>query len=279
MCAMDEYALTEERVRHARHAYYGAISYVDDKVGQLLAVLDATGMRDNTIVLFVSDHGDMLGERGLWYKMTFFEGSARVPLLFHAPKRFAPRRVSQPVSLVDLLPTLVELANDGQPPPFADHVDGHSLLPWLNGDERNWPETALSEYLGEGAIAPVLMIRRGRYKYIYGEPDPDQLYDLVADPHELNNLAGQPDYEAIRQSFKAEIQARWDPPALRNDIIASQRRRRFLAQSLMRGRYTPWDFQPYRDASKQYMRNHLDLNELERRARFPVPPIPVPDGS
>lgn len=279
MCAMDEYALTEERVRNARHAYYGAISYVDDKVGQLLGALDSTGLADDTIVLFVSDHGDMLGERGLWYKMTFFEGSARVPLIFHAPKRFPPRRVSQQVSLVDLLPTLVALAGDDKSPTFADHVDGHSLVPFLNADESNWPDTAFSEYLGEGAIAPLLMIRRGRYKYIFGEPDPDQLYDLVADPHELNNLATQPDYEATRQSFKAEVQQHWNLPELQNNIIASQRRRRFLAHSLMKGHYTPWDFQPYRDASKQYMRNHLDLNELERRARFPVPPIPVPDGN
>ena len=139
------------------------------------------------------------------------------------------------------------------------------------------PTPLFSEYLAEGAVAPVLMIRRGRYKYIFGEPDPDQLYDLVADPHELNNLAGQPDYEAIRHSFKAEVQERWNLSALRNNIIASQRRRRFLAQALMKGHYTPWDFQPYRDASKQYMRNHLDLNDLERRARFPVPCSP--DGN
>jgi choline-sulfatase len=278
MCAMDEYALTEERVRNARHAYYGAISYVDDKIGQLLRALDAAGMRDDTIVLFISDHGDMLGERGLWYKMSFFEWSARVPLIFHAPKHFAPRRVSQQVSLVDLLPTLVELANSGQPPIFADHVDGNSLIPLLNGQENNWPDIAFSEYLGEGVIAPVLMIRRGRYKYIFSEPDPDQLYDLESDPHELHNLAGLPDYETIRRNFRAETQARWNPPALRHDIIASQKRRHLLAQALMTGKHTPWDFQPYQDASKQYMRNHLDLNELERRARFPAPPVPAPDA-
>jgi choline-sulfatase len=177
-----------------------------------------------------------------------------------------------------LLPTLVELAGEGVPPTLADNVDGHSLVPLLNGAEANWPDTALSEYLAEGAVASVLMIRRGRYKYIFCEPDPNQLYDLVADPHELNNLARQPGYEALQQSFKAEVWERWNPPALRNNIIASQRRRRFLAQALLKGHYTPWDFQPYRDASKQYMRNHLDLNELERRSRFPTPAVPAPDG-
>ncbi len=276
MCAMDEYALTAERVRDARHAYYGAISYVDDKIGQILRALDATGRRDDTLVLFISDHGDMLGERGLWYKMTFFEWSARVPMIFHAPGSFTPRRVAQNVSLVDLLPTLVDWAGDGHGMDWADHVDGHSLGPLLSGEASGWPDTALGEYLGEGAAAPVLMIRRGRYKYVYGEPDPDQLYDLEADPHELNNLARLPDHETLRQSFHAEAQERWDPPALRRAVIASQRRRRLLARALMAGRHTPWDFQPYQDASKQYMRNHLDLNDLERRARFPPPAAPEP---
>ncbi len=277
MCAMDEYDLTEARVRNARHAYYGAISYVDDKVGQLLRALDATGRRDDTIVIFASDHGDMLGERGLWYKMTFFEWSARVPLIFHARGRFAPRRVAQHVSLVDLLPTLVALAGDGAQPDFADAVDGHSLVPLLQGDERGWADTALGEYLGEGAVAPVLMIRRGRYKYVYGEPDPEQLYDLVTDLHELNNLAGRAEHEAARRAFEAEVNERWEPRALRRRVIASQRRRRLLAAALMTGRHTPWDFQPHRDASKQYMRNHLDLNELERSARFPFAAPPEPD--
>jgi choline-sulfatase len=229
-------------------------------------------------VIFASDHGDMLGERGLWYKMTFFEWSARVPLIFHAPQRFAPQRVMQHVSLVDLLPTLVELASSDVPAEglYADNVDGRSLLPLLHGNAPNWPDTALSEYLGEGAIAPVLMIRRGRYKYIYCEPDPEQLYDLVSDPNELNNLADQREYETIRRAFHTELRQRWDPQALRQNVLASQKRRRLMAQALMTGDHTPWDFQPHRDASKQYMRNHLDLNDLERRARFPAPAVPEP---
>lgn len=274
MCAMDEYALTEERVRNARHAYYGAISYVDDKVGQLLHALDATGLRDNTIVIFASDHGDMLGERGLWYKMTFWEWSARVPLIIHAPKHFAARRVGQHVSLVDLLPTLVELAGGDLRRDLADTIDGQSLVPLLHEHSGDWTDTVASEYLGEGAAGPCVMIRRGRFKYIYSDGDPDQLFDLRADPHELRNVADHPDYAAMLHEFRAEVIARWQPDALRQQVIASQRRRRLLADALMQGRHTPWDFQPYRDASKQYMRNHLDLNDLERTARFPTPSLP-----
>jgi choline-sulfatase len=271
MCAMDEYELTEAHVRNARHAYYGAISYVDDKVGQLLRGLKASGLSDDTIVLFVSDHGDMLGERGLWYKMTFFEWSARIPMIFHAPGRFAPHRVAKHVSLVDLLPTLLDLAGEGSSPPFADRVDGHSLVPLLHSDEHGWPDIVCGEYLGESAASPVLMVRSGRYKYLYSEPDPDQLYDLSADPHELENLAGRVEFQEVRQAFQAEIGKHWEPQVLKRDVLDSQRRRRLIAEALMTGKHTAWDFQPYTDASKQYMRNHLDLNDLERRARFPPP--------
>jgi len=274
MCAMDEYALTEAHVCNARHAYYGAISYVDDKVGQLLRALEDTGQREDTLVLFLSDHGDMLGERGLWYKMTFFEWSERVPLIIHAPGRFSPRRVSTHVSLVDVLPTLIDLATDGNGVALADTLDGQSLYPLLHGDTDRAADPVLSEYLAEGVSAPVLMIRRGRYKYIYGEPDTELLYDLTADPHELNNLGNQPDQADVVRTFRAELKQCWEVEALRRQVIASQRRRRLLAETLMSGRHTPWDFQPYQDASRQYMRNHLDLNDLERRARFPAPAAP-----
>jgi choline-sulfatase len=274
---MEQYAQTEARIRNARHAYYGMISYIDDKVGQILQALQATGLNQETIIIFTADHGEMLGERGLWYKMNFFEWSARVPLIFYAPDRFSAGRIARQVSLVDLLPTLVELGGGGTSPDFADNVDGHSLAPLLRGDEQNWPDTVFGEMLAEGAIAPCLMIRRGPYKYIYSEPDPEQLYDLTADPYELNNLAGRPEHEPVRRAFQTELLARWQPQALRQQVIDSQRRRRLIHQALMTGRYTPWDFQPVRDASQQYMRNHLDLNDLERRARFPSPELPEPD--
>ena len=229
-------------------------------------------------MVFASDHGEMLGERGLWYKMNFFEWSARVPLIFHAPGRFAPRRVDKHVSLVDLLPTLVELAVGRPAPELADRVDGQSLVPLLQGDESDWPDAVVGEILCEGAIAPCFMIRRGCYKYVYSEPDPDQLYDLEADPNELESLAGRPEYEDVRCAFHTEIMERWDPQSLRQSVVQSQRRRRLVARSLMTGQHTPWDFQPYRDASRQYVRSHLELDDLERRARFPTSETPAPDS-
>ena len=107
---MDAEPVTETQVRAARHAYYGAIAYIDDQLGRLMQALRAAALAEDTIVILTSDHGEMLGERGLWYKMSFFEGACRVPLVIASPGRFAPRRVAASVSLVDLMPTLIELA-------------------------------------------------------------------------------------------------------------------------------------------------------------------------
>jgi choline-sulfatase len=278
VCGMGAYAQTEERVRNARRAYYGMISYIDDKVGQLLQALKKTGLSDNTIIIFISDHGEMLGERGLWYKMSFFEWSARVPIVFHAPERFAPHRVKAPVSLVDLLPTVTEIANNAKAPIYMDALDGQSLLPLLEGSAAEDTRSVYAEMLGEGAVAPLLMIRRGHCKYVYSQPDPEQLFDLEVDPNELDNLANRPEHNELRRSFHAEVIKHWDERTLHEQVLASQRRRRLVHSALRSGRHTSWDFQPYQDASQKYMRNHLDLNALERTARYPSPEVPQPDG-
>jgi len=278
VCALGQYAQTESRIRNARHAYYSMISYIDDKVGQLLQALKAAGLNDDTVVIFLSDHGEMLGERGLWYKMTFFEWSARVPMFFHFPKRFAPRNITQTVSLVDILPTMVEIANEGCAGDYADILDGQSLLPSLEGKEVKSPAPVYGEALCEGAIAPLVMIRRDRYKYVYSDPDPSQLYDLETDPNEMQNLAGQPQHKEICRMFDNEIRAKWDLKRLHQQVLASQRRRQMVYGALRQGKHTPWDFQPFQDAARQYMRNHLELNKLEQTARFPSPEIPDPDG-
>ena len=279
VCALGQYAQTQERIRNARHAYYGMISYIDDKVGQLLSALEATGQKDDTMVIFLSDHGEMLGERGLWYKMTFFEWSARVPMIFNYPKNIKPRRVAQPVSLVDVLPSLIEMANDGNAVDYVDAIDGESLRPFLEGSLIEKHNTVYGETLCEGAIAPVVMIRRDQYKYIYSKVDPPQLFNLEEDPHELKNIAAQPAYQKICRRFDDEIASKWKLEYIHQQVLASQQRRKLVYHALRQGKYTPWDFQPYQDASLKYMRNHMDLNVLERTARFPSAGIPDPDGT
>ena len=271
VCGLDLQPVTEAQTRDARRAYYGAVSYVDDQIGTMLAALGDAGFADDTVVLLLADHGDMLGERGLWYKMNFFEPACRIPLIVHAPRRFAARRVAGSASLVDILPTLCDLAGmDGAD--YATPLDGTSLAPQLAGGTGG--DEVIGEYLGEGAIAPLVMIKRGRYKFVHSPVDPDQLYDLTEDPDERRNLAGGPaaggpgHAQKVRE-FRAEVARRWDLPALQDAVIASQRRRHLVNDALRAGRYTPWDFQPFRDASRLYVRNDQDLGDLEAMARFP----------
>jgi choline-sulfatase len=219
------------------------------------------------VVVLLADHGDMLGERGLWYKMNFFEGSARVPMIVHAPKRFGPRRVAAPVSLVDVLPTVTELVGAAAP----EHLEpsaGRSLLDLCAGGPSAEREV-VGEYLGEGAVAPIVMIRRGDLKYVHSPVDPDQLYDLAADPQERVNLALDADWSVPVKELRARVERDWDMDALHADVVADQARRRLVNAALRTGTVTPWEYTPPHDGGGQYMRNHLDLNVVERASRYP----------
>jgi len=272
-----EAQITDADVRAARHGYYASLSYADEKVAELLDALAASGLADDTVTIFTSDHGDLLGEHGLFYKMSFREHSARVPLLVHAPSRLEARRVAQPVSLLDLAPTLADLARPGLAASALPESDGTSLVPLLEGGPEQADAAAVGEYLAEGALAPLLMIRRGRWKFVHTRVDPDQLFDLDADPLELTNLAGDGAHADVLAAFTAEAAARWDEAALEAAVLDSQRDRLLVFDALSRGRGTPWDFQPYRPASEQYTRNTMDVTGHDRRARFPPLP-PADDG-
>jgi len=266
VCGLDLQAVNEVQTRAARRAYYGAVSYVDDQVGVLLGALHEAGFADDTVVVLLADHGDMLGERGLWYKMNFFEPACRIPFVVHAPGHFAARHVTGSASLVDVLPTLCELAGV-EMRDFATPLDGVSLVPQLGGAPGR--DEVIGEYLAEGAIAPLLMIKRGRYKFVHSPVDPDQLYDLDADSAELVNLAVDPGHAARLQAFREEVTRRWDVDGLKAAVIASQARRRLVYAALRKGHYTSWDFQPHRDASRLYVRNDQELGDFEAMARFP----------
>jgi choline-sulfatase len=265
-CDWRRFDVTEANVRDARRAYFAAISYLDEKIGELIDTLGTCRFAENTVVVFTSDHGDMLGERGLWFKMNFFEPSARVPLMIAAPG-WQSRSIGEPTSLLDLLPTLVELAGGSLadiPTPF----DGDSLVPLACGTaEPN--RTVLAEYAAEGSIAPMVMVRRGDLKYVHSDPDPPLLFDLAEDPQELSNLAGDPAHAETAAELAAAVTARWDLGAFEADVRASQARRHLVYEALRNGSYFPWDFQPLQKASERYMRNHMDLNVLEATSRFP----------
>src|SRR5262249_19066321 len=221
-----------------------------------------TGLLDSTVVIITSDHGEMLGERGAWYKMSFFEGAVRVPLIARAPTLFPPARVPTAVSTMDLLPTLVGLAHDGDPSGIVGPLDGRSLLPHLAGIPGH--HEVLAEYLAEGAIAPSVMTRRGRHKFIHSPADPDQLFDLASDPHERANLAGDPASAGLAGQLRREVAARWDLTVLDHEVRQSQQRRIAVSDALGTGTPASWDFTPAYDASRRYIRNHTDLADLEK---------------
>lgn len=263
--AMQEYTVTEGDIRAARHGYYANISYIDDLVGQLLDALEATGKLENTIIVFTSDHGDFLGERGLWYKMSYLEPAAHVPLIISAPKHFNARRVKEPVTLADILPTIVDLAMQGKGR-LARDIDGRSLYPLLTGAAENPDATAWGEYLAEGTMAPMYMLRRGPWKFIHCPTDPDQLFNLVDDPNELNNLA---ETHPLAVKFRSEVRAKFDIPKINDAVLESQRARHMMFEALKSGGHFPWDFQPLRDASEQYTRNHMSVTDRDLQSRFP----------
>ena len=255
--------VTPDHIRRSRQGYFANISYIDDKIGEILDVLKAS--RQEAIIVFVSDHGEMLGRKGLWFKMNFFEGSARVPLMICAPGLEA-QNISTPVSTIDLTPTLCDLAGISMAE-VMPWTDGESLVPLAKGAERSSP--VAMEYAAEGTITPMVALRQGAWKYIHCPADPDMLFDITNDPDETANLATDPRAAEVLAHFRAQTAERWDLPAYDAEVRQSQARRWVVYEALRNGAYYPWDHQPLKLASERYMRNHMDLNVLEENKRFP----------
>ena len=261
----DTVGYTEEQCRNARHGYYANTSYFDSWLGRLVGVLEETGMIDNTVVIATSDHGDMLGERGLWFKMNFFERSLRVPFIMAGPG-VAHGTVPNACSLLDVLPTLLDIVADGGShyvEPVAP-LAGRSLWESASGGDDPVDET-IAEYTGEMSAHPMFMIRRGRHKYMHCDIDPPMLYDVDADPEERTNLAESPAHAELVSGFAAEVAQRWDADAIRQRVLASQRARRAVHAA---GNGVSWDFSPARDGATEYVRDNLDWAAAANRSRI-----------
>ena len=244
-------ALGRSEVRAARRAYYAAISYLDDNVGQVLAALRDAGRSRPAAIIFVSDHGEMLGERGLWFKMNFFERSARVPLIINGPGIPAVR-VPEPVSLLDLLPTLLDIA--GLDPGCAG-TPGRNLLAAASGEHGAEAPPVFGEFLGEGLTEPMVMIRSGRLKYIKMRGAPALLFDVVADPEERVDLMGSAAAAGAAERLAGIAEERWDLAGLRAEVVAGQKERRLVHQALSTGRPAPWDYPTSGEPTDSYVRN------------------------
>ncbi len=268
LIGIDRAEISDQQVVNARRAYFGSISYVDEKIGEVMEALGESGFADDTVVVFTADHGDMLGERGLWFKMSWFEHSSRVPLVVCSPSSFSPGRSAGAVSLVDLLPTMVELATDGKGFEYHCTMDGRSLLPQLSGSRGH--DEVIGQYLAELAVEPIFMVRKGAKKFVLSDGDAPMCFDLHADPRELNNIATGPAGGGNVDAIWEQIRSRWDVEGIRARILESQRRRRAVIPSLVK-QTVSWDYEPRTDATRSYIRNNLELYEIERRSRFPRP--------
>ena len=205
----DEQALPEETLRTALAAYYGLITFTDELIG---AILEAAARLDDTVVLYTSDHGESGGHHGMWQKHCFYEHAARVPLVMKGPGIEAGRVVNEHASLVDVLPTLMDLADQGPDPTLP----GTSLLPLVRADGRGWEgagRAVFSEYHAWGMGHGGYMVRKGDHKLNYYVGHEPELFDLRADPEELNDVAGTGAYAETRADMISELRSIVDPDA------------------------------------------------------------------
>jgi choline-sulfatase len=202
--------LPEPVVRKAMAAYYGLCSFMDAQVGQVLKAIKDCGLEGDTLVMYTSDHGDMAGKQGLWFKHTMYEGSAGTPFIMAGPG--LPEGVvnETPVSLVDCFPTILDAVGVSQEADCAAELDGQSLLPIARGEAQ--PErTMFCEYHASASCTGIFMIRKGRYKYVHYVGYEPQLFDLEADPDELRDLAREADYADVLAACRRELYAVCDP--------------------------------------------------------------------
>ncbi len=274
----DRHTVTDAHVRNARRAYYAMVSYVDAKIGSVLDALERAGLARDALIVFCSDHGEMLGERGMWYKQTFYESSVRVPLVLSGPGIASGRR-PHVCSLVDLLPTFLDVAaRAGRAVEPVDPLAGRSLLPLAREESGAWPDEAVSEYSSEGVIAPSRMVRRGDWKYIYTRGLAPRLFDLRSDPRELADRAGEPAVAAVEAALRERLLADWDPDDIDRRVRASQRRRLFLRRlALESGSFPDWNYEARPGDAARFVRPATATGAVgaKPRARFPyVDPTP-----
>jgi choline-sulfatase len=235
----------EHHLRDLRRAYYALVSYVDDKVGELLATLDECGLRNDTVVIFTSDHGDMLGERGMVQKRVFYEWSSRIPLVIQLPNVRRGETVDTPVSILDIVPTILELAGVTAATP----MHGTNLLATDDSHGR----TVCGEFHSEGVYAPCFMVRQGPYKLIEVHGHGHQLFNLADDPDERHDLIASGRHRDVADELLGALHQHFDPDDIERRIRASLARRRVVRDG-MRATATHWDYSPTEDATKQYWR-------------------------
>lgn len=217
---------TRDEARRALAAYCGSIAALDRRVGDILHALNEAGRAGSTLVVYTSDHGEMAGEHGLWYKGCFYEPSVGVPLLMSLPGEIpAGATFRECVNLVDLTATVLDLAGAE---PLPD-TDGRSFRRLWRPNLGAWEDVTFSEYGTRWARSLLArMVRRGRMKYVYCHELPEMLFDLDNDPDERYNLAEMPEYAAVKTELRALALRDWDPAEITRRLDQWKRRNEVL---------------------------------------------------
>ena len=210
---------TDDETRRIAAAYHGTVNCMDDRVGEVLAALERFGFSDNTRIVYTSDHGESLGQRGLYGKFTMLEDSANIPLVMSGPDIPKGRVIDTPVSLVDFYPTILEWVG-GNSDGSDSHSDGKSINSLFEGGDPN--RSAISEYHAVASENAWYLIRKGAYKLIYYVKHGVELYNILVDPNESRDLADDPEYSSIRTELEAELRERLDPEAIDRNAKSSQ---------------------------------------------------------
>lgn len=207
--------IEKEKIKTAVRAYYAMVSHIDELVGEIYSSLRENNLLDNTVVIYVSDHGEMLGRHGLWHKMTFYEDSVRIPLIVSCPEKFSSgRRIDRNVSLLDFFPTFMELAGvkDGI------ELDGASIFPLLEGKTEKWNNRVIAETIGIRRGEPGRMLKRDDFKLLMYHKSEPVLFDLSADPLEQRNLAKDGKYSKVLAEMIREASEDWHPQKI-NEML------------------------------------------------------------
>ena len=204
--------LTKEEIIHAREVYYGMITWADEQIGLIIDELERQGLKDNTLIIYTSDHGELAGEHGLWYKNSFYEGSVGIPFIFSCPKLFDGNKISKAVTgNIDIFPTICDAAGIQKP----NDLEGKSIWPVLTGRESGNDRYIFSETLRNGI--PGCMVCDQHWKYFEYKPCEKNnntkeifLYDLLNDPNEMKNLANKEEYKSTVLNLEKRM-SWWNP--------------------------------------------------------------------
>ena len=211
-----------DRLAAGLRAYYGLCAFLDHQIGKVLRALDECGFADDTLVIYTSDHGESLGNRGLWGKSVMYEEASAVPLVAAGPGMPVGQRCSTAVSLVDIYPTVVE-AHCGALDERERALPGESLVALARAAPRD--RVVFGELHDDGALTGTFMVRKGAWKLVHFVGYPPQLFDLSADPYEERDLAGDSSTAEVQRQLYDALHRIVDPEAVNQRVFADQRDR------------------------------------------------------